>query len=312
MNRTVLTTENIRDLIKNAFTNNDEEVKYIENNQEKTSSIMEFLNLNFYSFKCNIMKDEQDKRVEVKPNKSFALVEVLDEEATISPDIDFVEKSGTITFIIQESKIELLDYYVQKLRNIYLGKPEKIENNFGETLNTYLLFGILQYDNEPEDDQFGTSIKCSMGFKLTYLTNALTYSDYEMSICLDNEFLHVPISELSMQIIFANDSLPKYKRTDAAGIINKTSTFVLSFNFYDFLKPLSKKLTDKFMAFAAYKKNNEEIPIQDINEALIVKLKICDDECLLNCVIDNMQKKVENGSYSNTAMTLKGRAEDVI
>ena len=151
-----------------------------------------------------------------------------------------------------------------------------------------------------------------MGFKLTYLTNALTYSDYEMSICLDNEFLHVPISELSMQIIFANDSLPKYKRTDAAGIINKTSTFVLSFNFYDFLKPLSKKLTDKFMAFAAYKKNNEEIPIQDINEALIVKLKICDDEYLLNCVIDNMQKKVENGSYSNTAMTLKGRAEDVI
>ncbi len=312
MNRTILTTENVRDIIKNAFVKNDEEFKYVENSEEKSSSIVKFLNIKFYSFKNNYVKDEENKTIGVKPNNSFALVEVNDEEATISPDIDFVEKSGTITFVIQESKIELLDYYMQKLRNTYLGQPEKIENNFGETLNTYLLFGILQYDNEPDDDQFGSSIKCSVGFKLTYLTNALTYSDYDLSISIDNNFLHVPISELSMQIIFANDSLPKYNRRDTAGIINKTSTFVLSFSFYDFLKPLSEKLTDKFMSFAACKKNDEIIPIQDINSILPVKLKIRDDEYLLYCAIDNIQKKVENGSYSNTSITLKGSAEDVI
>ena len=51
-------------------------------------------------------------------NEAYALVEITDEEVTVSQDIDSSTKTGNITFLIQTDKVKNLDYYVSKL-NVY-------------------------------------------------------------------------------------------------------------------------------------------------------------------------------------------------
>jgi len=334
MSKSVFTTQDVKNIIDNAFKEHTELVNIITKNYQDQETVeqvdlKEYLNIQFYNFVHNIgIQKNQEKRddeydswkssLNMALNRSYALVETTDENATISPDIDFVEKSGQITFIVQERKINQLDYYIQKLRSIYLGQPQKIKNNFGETLNLYLLIGTLQYDSEPQTTGYGKTIECSVGFKITYLTNALTYSDYDISLSFDNSnYMHLPFNELSMQIIFANDALPKYNKSDLAGIRNKTASFVCSVSFYDFLKPVFYEINKRFMSFACNKLNGQDLPAQDINETVYLKIKVNkgdetndSDEYLFLCTYDNIQKKIENASYSNMSLTLKGSAVD--
>ncbi len=314
MNRTIFTTEDVKEIIKRVFIDNDEQIEIVENNKMKKISLVKYLNIEFYAFKNDRIKFDKSykKQTDISSliSNSYGLVEVIDEDATISPDIDFVEKSGVISFTIPESKVELLDYYIHRLRNIYMGKPEKTQNSFGETLNTYLLIGILQYDEEPEETQFGSSIKCSVQFKLTYLTNAATYSDYEISLSTnnDNDYLSMPIMDYSQQIIFADDVVPKDIRPDLSGAINKTATLVVSLSFYDFLQPLAEKINSLFMKYCAIKINNKDTEEQDLNAPVFLKVKYKNDEYVYDCILNGLQKKISNSSYSVTSLTLKGRA----
>ncbi len=307
MERTIFTSKDIMNIMENVFKENTETISIESFGETKEVDICSYLDVDFYTYK-------KDTTVGNTHSKNFALVEALEEEATISPDIDFVEKTGKITFLMQESKAGVLEYYLQKIRNKYIGVPEKIMNNYGETLNAYLLFGIMQYEEAPETVSSGRSIICSIGFKITYLTNALTYSDYDISLSFDNEkYYQIPINEISMQIIFANDQLAKYSRNDLAGIRNKTCSFVISMSFYDFIRPLTELINEKFMIFTATKKNGQDIGIQNINETIYLKIKINNEnEYLILCTYDNIQKRMENASYSSTSLTLKGSATNVI
>lgn len=330
MIKSVFTTQDVKDIIDSAFKEHTEQVTIKSGDVEQQVDLQEYLNIQFYTFSQNLgIYHNQEKRNEefenwrsslnMALNKSYAVVETTSEDSTISPDIDFVEKSGQITFIVQERKINQLDYYIQRLRSIYLGQPQKIKNNFGETLNLYLLIGTLQYDEEPSNTSYGKTIVCSVGFKVTYLTNALTYSDYDISLSFDNrEYYHLPFNELSLQIIFANDSLPRYNKSDLAGVRNKTASFVASVSFYDFLKPIFQEINKRFMSFACNKLNGQDLPAQDINEIVYLKIKVNKgdesdntDEYLFLCTYDSIQKKIENASYSSMSLTLKGSAVDV-
>lgn len=323
MSKSVFTTQNIKDIIDSAFKEHTEQIIIATNDKAETVDLQEYLNIQFYTFSQNLgVQKNQEKRqdefdnwysnLNMALNKSYALVETTSEDSTISPDIDFVEKTGQITFIVQERKINQLDYYIQRLRSIYLGQPQKIKNNFGDTLNLYLLIGTLQYDEEPSNTAYGKTIVCSIGFKITYLTNALTYTDYEVSLSFDNQnYYHLPFNELSLQIIFANDALPRYHKSDLAGVRNKTASFVASISFYDFLKPIFQEINKRFMLFACNKLNGQDLPAQDINELVYLKIGIQNEnEYLFLCTYDNIQKKIENASYSNMSLTLKGSAVD--
>lgn len=315
MNRTIFTTNDIKNIMENVFKENTETITLNEDEETMEVDIYSYLNMEFYTYKKDITDSNGTfNGIEYSRNKNYALVETTDEEATISPDIDFVEKTGKVTFLVQESKINALEYYLQKIRNKYIGVPQKVLNNLGDTLNAYLLFGILQYEEPPETSSLGRVIIASIGFKITYLTNALTYSDYDISLSFDNkDYYQIPLNELSMQLIFANDQLAKYSRNDLAGIRNKTCSFVISMSFYDFIKPLTKMINEKFMLFTAIKKNNQEIGVQNINETIYLKIKINDEnEYLILCTYDNIQKRMENASYSSTSLTLKGSATNVI
>ena len=160
MERTIFTSKDIMHIMENVFKENTETISIESFGEVNDVDICSYLDVEFFTYK-------KDTTISNTHSKNFALVEAIEEEATISPDIDFVEKTGKITFLMQESKAGVLEYYLQKIRNKYIGVPEKIMNNYGETLNAYLLFGIMQYDEAPETVSSGRIIYCSIGFKIT-------------------------------------------------------------------------------------------------------------------------------------------------
>ena len=119
-----------------------------------------------------------------------ALVETIDEEVVASQDIDSATKTCKISFIAQTNKIKNLDYYVSKLRNIYLGNPQTIQNAYGDNIKAYIMVGALLYDQEPITMQLGECVLVSCNFRLSYLNDALTYNDTKVEISLDGDDIY--------------------------------------------------------------------------------------------------------------------------
>ncbi|MDR1138315.1 MAG: hypothetical protein LBK70_00340 [Clostridiales bacterium] len=317
--KSVFTTNDIKNIVYSAFKEHSVQVPIVTDGQEEVVDISEHLNIEFYTFVHYLEMDKEERKsLSTALDKSYAIVETGNESANVSADIDFVEKEGTITFIVQDHKVRMLDYFITRLRSIYLGQPQKIKNNFGEVLNLYLIIGIMQYETAPETTGLGDTVVCRVDFKITYLTNTLTYSDYDVSLSFDGtNFMHLPFNELSLQIIFASDALPRYAKNDIAGIRNKTADFVASVSFYDFLKEPFRAINDRFMRFGATRLNGQDLPSQDINKLVYLRIIVDNgdsgqaDEYVYLCTYNAIQKKIENASYSTMSLTLKGSAVDL-
>lgn len=183
------------------------------------------------------------RSIEFSLSQAYALVELVDEEVTTSQDIDNAVKAGRITFLIQSDKVKNLDYYVTKIRNNYIGNPEQIMNAYGDTVTAYLLLGTLMYDEEPATTQYGECVRVSAGFKISYMSDALNYSDQRIEISLDGDdeydaegnvvgeskFLTVPITKQSWQAIFTSNAIPTSERPDLTGFLATTLSVVKTF-----------------------------------------------------------------------------------
>ena len=150
--RTILTSEDIKNIVENVFNGNlreserDSSISYSNPNSEdivlvdedgqeqEKVDIAKYLNVYFYNWKKRVV-DTDDKyygenqysefnswveSLNLSLNQAYALVEVVDEEAVVSQDIDSSTKVGRVTFIMQTNKIKNLEYYVEKVRNYYL------------------------------------------------------------------------------------------------------------------------------------------------------------------------------------------------
>ena len=195
--RTTFTNEDVRNLVDKIFNGNlwsyklkaqpydnpnSENLLLIDNDtgERKEVDIAEYLNIKFYTWKNRLVEKGygEDERplspletwvasLNFSTNEAYALIETIDEEVVASQDIDSATKTCKISFIIQTNKIKNLDYYVSKLRNIYLGNPQTIQNAYGDNIKAYLMVGALLYDQEPITMQLGECILVSCNFRLS-------------------------------------------------------------------------------------------------------------------------------------------------
>lgn len=351
MSRTNFTSQDITNIIEKIFNGNlkqvvesqdvieylnenSEEVlfKNINNGQEKTQDLAKYLNINFYSWKQRLVENEAIvdagltifeswlQSLNYSINESYALVEVLNDEATPSQDIDNATKEGKITFVIQTNKINNLEYYIGKLRNKYMGLPVKMQNSYGETIKAYMLIGTLIYEDEPTTTAFGECIVASCGFRITYLADADTYNDMEILFSFDGDdeyyddgtikgktkYLSVPLTKATWQTIFQTNPVPRQLRPDIVGFLASSLSCVKTFSFYDFNKTLIKRINKIFWQCGAYRVNGKLTERQEINIPVFVKIVVDGDSYVFEDVIDNMEKVITNSDYNITSLTLKG------
>lgn len=352
--RTIFTIEDIKDIVEQIFNGNLKEYKlskgsipYENPNSEKvllideddgTSQevdIAEYLNVKFYNWKERLVSKENDgvdsnpslsvfeawvQSLNFSMNEAYALVEKIDEEVTASQDIDSSTIIGKVTFLIQTDKIKNLDYYVTKIRNNFLGVPQDIQNSYGDKIKSFIMLGALSYDQEPFTSQLGECVVVSLNFRLSYLADALTYSDTEILISLDGDdeydengnvqgttkYLTMPITKASFQNIFGTNAVPTSSRPDLTGFIANSISNAKTLTFFDFNKDLTMKFNDLFWRCSAIRVDGVLKAVEDVNIPVYIKVKSNNHFYIYKDVIENMQKSLTNNDFNISSISLKG------
>lgn len=332
--RTNFNTEDIKNIIEEIFNGNlhvskasrgsiiyknpnSEEISLIdpEDNSRQNSDLATYLNVHFYNWKERLNEvtkagglDEWVKSLNYSMNEAYALVEKLDEEVTPSQDIDNATIIGKITFFVQTDKLKNLDYYVSKIRNKYLGVPQDIQNAFGDMIKAYISLGALVYEQEPIMTQLGEMVVVASNFRISYLTDAQTWSDTKIEISLDNgvKYLEMPITKLTRQNIFTSNPLPTQEKPNLTGFVATSMSTAMTLSFYDFNKELTNALNDLFYSMAAISIDGEPTPIYDVNVPVYFRITNNGKTYVFKEMIDNMQKVMTNSDFNISSITTKG------
>lgn len=334
--RTLFTSDNVKNFIEYTFNGNlaehranptiayenknDEPITLIDsdNGQRTLGSIAEYLNLHFYAWKERLVSqgngsfsvfDDWVQSLNLSFNEAYALVELTDEEVTASQNIDSATKRGRITFLIQTDKINTLEYYLARIKNNLLGKPVPMQNSYGDIIKTYTVMGILSYDEEPSTTQLGECVVVSCNFSITYLNNALAFSDIKVELSLngdtDSAYKEMIISEMTWQNLFSSSPIPTATRPDLTGACATALTGVKTITFYDFANELTTAFDALFWRASAYKVNGTLTAAQDVNIPVFVRVTSNGNVYVYKDMIDRMEKKFKNNDFTICSITFK-------
>lgn len=307
--RTVFGNNDIKNILATIFSENTETIMVQDGNLQEEQDLAKFLNLKFYSWRNRVIEKNGEnigvdawlESLNYSLNESYALVETTDSTVLASQDIDFASLTGRVTFLVQTNKIHLLDYYVNKIRNKYLGLPQDIQNSFGEMIKAYFNIGILIYNNEPEDTQFGETITASLNFEMTYLTEALSYNDIKIELSLDGQtYYQLPYLKASLQNTFTGEPVTVQGNPTRTGALNSSVSQGIAFTYYDFNKPLTEALDDIFWGIGDLS-NNTITPNVPVYMRATVRNKVYNYQY----VITSMQKDISNGEFATSTIILK-------
>lgn len=356
--RTSFTVEDMKDYIEHLFNGNlsayktskgnipydnpnSEEIDLvdIDNGVTTKTDLAQYLNVSFYSWKQRLESkdisgynsdyanyfEDWVASMNLSMEESYALVEKIDEEVVASQDIDSATLTGKITFLVQANKIVNLDYYVTKIRNMYLGNAQTIQNSYGDKIKAFIMLGALIYEQEPIMTQLGECVIVSCNFRISYLTDALTYGDTKVEISVDGDDLYdaqgnivdsegnetttkyyeMPITRATMQRLFDTDPLPKYKRPDITGHVATSLTNVETYTFYDYDKGLAKRLNELFYELGASRKNGLLTIPRDINVPIFIRITSGGNFYVYHYVLENMEKVITNNDFNICSMSVR-------
>lgn len=348
--RTNFNTEDVKNIVEEIFNGNlraykasKGSVAYKNPNSEKISlkdeidgtsqitDLAEYLDVHYYCWKHRLDEkghvetfDSWVRSLNFSMNEAYALVECLDEDATPSQDIDNATIIGRITFLVQTNKVANLDYYVRKVRNLYLGVPQNIQNSFGDVIKAYIAIGALNYDQEPMATQLGEVLVVTSNFRITYLTDAMTWTDGKIEISLtgddeydenghvvgETKYMEMPITKETRQVIFTSSALPMQDRPDMVGFVASSLSTATTYTYYDINKNLTNALNDLFYSLGAIKINGVPTVVRDVNIPVYIRFttKINGEEkfYVYKDMIDNMQKVRVNSEFNISSITTKG------
>ena len=314
--RTTFTAEDMKLIIGNIFASDDEDMivtSAIDGEQER-KKVRDYLNVDFYTWKNRVVGEESfdvwQKSIDVSLNKAYGLVEVTDASAVASQDIDSGSVTAKVTVIIQADKAAILDYFVTKLRNAYLGNPQEITNAAGQTIKAFINIGAPLYDSEPSMTQFGECIIVSFSFIMSYLADAMSYVDEQISISLDgSNYLPMPYTAATWQKICTTKPVSTTGRPDLTGFISSAVSSVLTITYYDMKNSACDALRPIFARFCAKTIGGTPTTEGAVHVPIYVKNYTDNVEYVYNMIIDNMQRSVQNGNFTVCSITLKGNGK---
>lgn len=331
--KTNLSTIDVKNIIEGAFNGNlaafkvsngdipyenenSENIAVIDGEETTEIDLAKYLDIHFFSWKNRV--EEYDTWLASLNNvgvSTYAVVELTDSEVLPSPDIDSALLSGQITFLVPTNKVANLDYYVTKIRNAYAGTPFTITNRLAAKMKAFLNIGIALYNENPDMEQFGECAVVRVNFTLQYLNNALSYSDIEFEVSLDDtNYYSLAYTQLAWANTVATSAVPRINRPDITGFLAKAITQIKTLSFFDFDKTFTKELNKKFFLLGAVKTGTtidalSKTTLQNVRIPIYLRVKYDGVYYCYNDVITDISKSVQNGGFATTTITLKGDAE---
>lgn len=350
MNKTNLNTNDVKNILEQIFNGNLAKhraslgkIAYENANSEKIIltdegdgtqtefDLAQYLDLRFYSWKNRLIDNENPiaspfsafeswiESLNKSMDSSYALVELVDSEITPSQDIDSATLTGTITIIAQTNKIANLDYYVTKIRNIYSGAPQDIQNAFGDIVKAYINIGIPLYESEPQMLPIGECVEIRVNFTISYIMNAYDYTTTPIKLSLDGgiNWYELPYNKLIWQNVATSQAAPKVNRPDLTGFLPTAISQIKTISFYDFDRTLTNEINKIFWATGAAQKGAtlSSDDLQDTEQGDVripIRIAVQYDNIwyVYKDFIETMQKTVSNGEFNITSLTLKGDARE--
>ena len=351
--RTNFTTEDVKMLIEQIYNGNLAQYKaskgsipYVNENSEKINlydetgaplgekDLAEYLNIKFYTWKNRLESKKPNDEgfdawvdsLNLSMNEAFGIVEVVDEKAVASQDIDAATVTGRVTLVMQTNKVALLDAYAKKLHNQYVGAPFEYTNNLGKNLVLYLNLGVLLYDEEPSMTQLGSTVIVSFNFVISYMTAASTYDDTQIEFSFDKENWHkLPFSNAKAQKTMTFGAVPYMQHPDITGVVNSAVSDTWAISYFDFKdNELCTELNRVFYELGATEKREEgddtweRTTLAPINAPIYMKISVLypdekkRQEYLYAYTITDMTKQIVNNDFVINALTLRGRSKEQI
>jgi len=311
--RTLFTAEDMLDFVNQIFNGDEYSEKALlidaDDGEQQEVNLADYLNVHFYSWKERIVSvdrrtgnsltfDDWVQSLNYSLKDSYGLVEIVNEEPTVSQTIDGGTIRGRITFLIQTDKIKNLEWYCGKIKNSLLGNPQTVQNSFGESVTAYLQFGALIPDQEPSMTQLGETLVCTWGFAFTYLKGGVPASDYKISIGFaQKEYHEITPIKTTWQIISTNKAQPKANAPYNTGFINTAFSLAKTISFYSFD---TSWFEDLFWDIGS-----ENQTYTNVNVPIYIKVERGGKTYEYTDIVDSMQKVISNGDFTVNSISLK-------
>ncbi len=254
MSKVNLRAQNLIEIIKQLIIQNDEVLNY-QNIEWTGKSISEILNIRYFDYKRRIDGKKEELLKEALKSKtepvslqslddSYCLVSIDSNARTFNQNIDFQAFSATLMFWAQTSKIQLLEYLINKIAISLVGERYQIPNI---SRSMMMLMSPLKVTEVLTSSEIGESFIATVALNFNLTENLSVASDYSLKMKMtvpgqdtQQEF-NVPFNTLKIAYTAVPKSLSQ-PNLQLSGIRNTVSSIVISFTIYQYINDLGKCL----------------------------------------------------------------------
>lgn len=180
----MFTNRDVAKLMNDIFTTYNEEITFSDGTK---STYKDYLNTKFYAFKEDIVNYSSFSEFDIDSNlesllsqdkqKSYALVEQTNRDITFASNLTLESVSGRITIIIQDDKQNVLDAFINKIREGLRGKYDTYVGLDNKQYRMYVSFSSLISNGDTFDSPLGRSSILQLEFKIGYIDKAEIFTD---------------------------------------------------------------------------------------------------------------------------------------
>ena len=335
-----LFSHDVADIIRTLWEENDLKIKQVVNGVKQEISLRDHLNVTFFSFRqqvestsnastyCDI--NEWREKAMASTEKGSANVELVGDEKLIAPDIDFVNATATLEFIIQAEKAEAMEVYWKNLTNKVLGKSRQYTTSANKQARILFSFGELEKQDGIDATQFGQTITYYTDVTIAGLVGGKDYSSSYLKMLFADDITgrwHDTIfTEMTIGYVNVGDDVNTQALPQQMGRIPQTNGLMISLTLWDLSNQLTNKKINqillKTMAYGTRQVNNVATDIFDENDVvsvgeyepprILLRFKEDDDptEYLYATYPINIEKTVQVGAFNAFTVTLSADARN--
>ena len=205
--------------------------------------VQDALGVEYYTFKHRPVDTEKVVEELIKQGKeydtlealkrSFCILSLNSTDRVFSKKNDIVTVSANLEYWVQSDKVKLLEDMFEDMAIETTG--ERIAVQIGkENRRALVAIGALNIAELQEATEYGEMSVCDIDIEIVLYPNATNLSDYTIEFIVDNEWIEVPISSLSMGCSMNQKAVPNANSVRSVGSINlsRVKTFVMAFDGY--------------------------------------------------------------------------------
>lgn len=205
--------------------------------------VQDALGVEYYTFKHRPVDTEKVVEELIKQGKeydtlealkrSFCILSLNSTDRVFSKKNDIVTVSANLEYWVQSDKVKLLEDMFEDMAIETTG--ERIAVQIGkENRQALVAIGALNIAELQEATEYGEMSVCDIDIEIVLYPNATNLSDYTIEFIVDNEWIEVPISSLSMGCSMNQKAVPNANSVRSVGSINlsRVKTFVMAFDGY--------------------------------------------------------------------------------